>query len=55
MITLDEYRKLINRLANEGVSFPREAARDEVATEHGFDAAERIDRRFYRTYVLPLD
>lgn len=53
--TLAEYRERVNALANEGVGFPREAARDEVAAEHGFDAAESIDRRFYRTFVLPLD
>jgi hypothetical protein len=55
MITLAEYRELISKLANERVGFPREVARDVVAAEHGFDAAENLDRRFYRTYVLPLD
>lgn len=55
MITLAEYRQLINDLANQGVGFPREAARDQVAADHGFDYAEDLDRRFYRTYVLPLD
>lgn len=55
MITLAEYREMINKLANEGVGFAREVARDVVAAEHGFDAAEDLDRRFYRRYVLPLD
>lgn len=53
--SLAEYRELISKLANERVGFPREAARDQVAAEHGFDAAETLDRRFYRTFVLPLD
>lgn len=53
--SLAEYREMISKLANEGVGFPREAARDEVAAEHGFDVAENLDRRFYRTHVLPLD
>lgn len=53
--TLAEYREMISKLANEGVGFPREAARDAIAAEHGFDTAESLDRRFYRTFVLPLD
>lgn len=53
--SLAEYREMISKLANEGVGFPREAARDEIAAIHGLDAAENLDRRFYRTHVLPLD
>lgn len=53
--TLAEYRARISELAQQGVGFPREAARDEIAAQYTFDAAEDLDRRFYRTFVLPLD
>jgi hypothetical protein len=53
MITLAEYREMINELAQDpGVFDPRESARMAVAERHGRDVAERIDRRYYREVYL---
>ena len=55
MITLAEYREMIDRLAQDlGVFDPRESAYAVVVERHGRDAAEAIDRRYYREVYLAL-
>jgi len=51
-ITLDQYREMIQGLTDEHVGEPREAAYRIVSRLYGREAAEQVDRRWYREVYL---